>query len=197
MHVAVTCILWSSVDGNTFTPHVMQIHGRGRRSTVWGRFRTVVSPMYPASTGTKCISMEVVAKLASCAFASWGWGVGAVGRGASEGEGPQRRLQKPFDRRLEEVAKAVGAGHRRLEMPLSLAFAVRETRPGGRGGGACPPPHPSDASLGWVRCQAACVRRARTCSNAPRCGGSSECCRIRNTCTAKRCTQTSAPLFLC
>ena len=33
-----------------------------------------------------------------------GWG----GRGALEGNGPQRRPQRQLDRRLEEVAKAVG-----------------------------------------------------------------------------------------
>ena len=58
---------------------------------------------------------------------------------------PQRRPQKRLDRRLEEVAKAVGGGYCRLQMPLSLALAVRETvagrrrgRPGGRGGSPLP-----------------------------------------------------------
>ena len=48
----------------------------------------------------------------------------AVGRGrdALEGKGPQRQ----FDRRLEEVAKAVGGGYCWLHMPLRLALAVRE-----------------------------------------------------------------------
>ena len=40
---------------------------------------------------------------------------GAVGR-----KGPRRRL----DRQLEEVAKAVGGGYCRLQMPLRLALAV-------------------------------------------------------------------------
>ena len=31
------------------------------------------------------------------------------------------------DRRLEEVAKAVGGGYCRLQMPLKLALAVRGT----------------------------------------------------------------------
>ena len=64
------------------------------------------------------------------------------GRDAVEGKGPQRRPQKPLDRRLEEVAKAVGGGYCRLQMPLKLALAVRETvaghrlgAPGGGGGG--------------------------------------------------------------
>ena len=67
-------------------------------------------------------------------------------RDALEGEGPPRRLQKPLDRRLEEVAKAVGGGYCRLQMPLNLALAVRETVAGhrlgdlGGGGGGNPPP---------------------------------------------------------
>eukprot|EP00670_Eutreptiella_braarudii_P021862 CAMPEP_0174349268 /NCGR_PEP_ID=MMETSP0811_2-20130205/5969_1 /TAXON_ID=73025 ORGANISM="Eutreptiella gymnastica-like, Strain CCMP1594" /NCGR_SAMPLE_ID=MMETSP0811_2 /ASSEMBLY_ACC=CAM_ASM_000667 /LENGTH=48 /DNA_ID= /DNA_START= /DNA_END= /DNA_ORIENTATION= len=35
----------------------------------------------------------------------------AWGRDALEGKGPQRRPQKRLDRRLEEVAKAVGGGY--------------------------------------------------------------------------------------
>ena len=64
---------------------------------------------------------------------------------------PQRRPRKRLDRRLEEVAKAVGGGYCRLQMPLRLAFAVRETVAGhglgaleGGGGGTLPP---SNASL--------------------------------------------------
>ena len=51
-----------------------------------------------------------------------------LARDASEGKGPQRRL----DRRLEEVAKAVGGGYCRLQMPLKLALGVRETVAGHR-----------------------------------------------------------------
>ena len=43
---------------------------------------------------------------------------------ALEGKVPQRRPQKRLDRRLEEVAKAVGGGYCRLQMPLKLALAV-------------------------------------------------------------------------
>ena len=43
---------------------------------------------------------------------------------------PLRRL----DGRLEEVAKAVGGGYCRLQMPLRLALAVRETVAGHRRG---------------------------------------------------------------
>ena len=70
--------------------------------------------------------------------------LGAVGRDALERKGPQKRL----GRRLEEVAKAVGGGYCRLQMPFKLALAVRETVPGrwqgalegGRGGVTLPPP---------------------------------------------------------
>ena len=44
------------------------------------------------------------------------------GRDALEGKGPQRRPQ--LDRRLEEVAKAVGGGYCPLEMPLSWYLAL-------------------------------------------------------------------------
>ena len=57
-----------------------------------------------------------------------------VNRDASEGKGPQRRPQRRLDRRLEGVAKAVGGGYCRLQMPLRLALGVRGTvarhRPG-------------------------------------------------------------------
>ena len=59
-----------------------------------------------------------------------------------EGKGPQRRPQKRLGRRLEGVAKAVGGGYCRLQMPLRLALAVRETAAGHRLGaleGGLPP----------------------------------------------------------
>ena len=49
-----------------------------------------------------------------------------------EGKGPQRRPQERLDRQLEEVAKAVGGGYCRLQMPLKLALGVRETVAGHR-----------------------------------------------------------------
>ena len=73
-------------------------------------------------------------------------GGGGVTRDALEGKGPRRRPQKRLDRRLEEVAKAVGGGYCQLQMPLRLALAVRGTVAGHRlstlGGGAVPPPRP-------------------------------------------------------
>ena len=50
-----------------------------------------------------------------------------MARDALEGKGPQRRPQERLGRRLEEVAKAVGGGYCRLQMPLKLALGVRET----------------------------------------------------------------------
>ena len=46
-------------------------------------------------------------------------------RDASEGKGPQRWPQRRLDRRLEEVATAVGGGYCRLQMPFRLVFGVR------------------------------------------------------------------------
>ena len=53
---------------------------------------------------------------------------------------------------LEEVAKALGGGYCRLQMPLKLALAVRETVAGHmlgalEGGAGVPPPPLSNASL--------------------------------------------------
>ena len=39
-----------------------------------------------------------------------------------KGEGPPRRPQRRLGKRLEEVAKAVGGGYCRLQMPLRLAL---------------------------------------------------------------------------
>ena len=76
-------------------------------------------------------------------------------RDALEGKAPRRRPQKRLDRRFEEVAKAVGGGYCRLQMPLRLALGVRGTVAGhrlgalegrglaqglGGGGGGVPPP---------------------------------------------------------
>ena len=78
------------------------------------------------------------------------------------------------DRRLEEVAKAVGAGYCRLQMPLRLALGVRGTvaghRLGALGGGGYLPP--SNASL-----PAAPLARTWSVTGAgcPRRGTSSEC----------------------
>ena len=48
---------------------------------------------------------------------------------ALEGEGPQRRPPKPLDRRLEEVAKGVGGGCCRLQMPWTLDGNAAQPQP--------------------------------------------------------------------
>ena len=67
-------------------------------------------------------------------------------RDALEGKGSQRRSKKRLDRRLGEVAKAVGGGYCRLQMPLKLALGVREQWLGVGWapweGGEVPPPLP-------------------------------------------------------
>ena len=91
--------------------------------------------------------------LPHCAF--FLLGNGATGRAAIKGKGPQRQSQQRLDRRLEEVAKAVGGGYCRLQMQLRLALAVWETPAGHRlgalkggvgwGGAPLLPMHP------WLR----------------------------------------------
>ena len=78
-----------------------------------------------------------------CHRGGGGWGL--PDRDALEGEGPHRRPQRRLDRRLEEVARAVGGSYCRLQMPLRLALAVKGTVAGHRlgawrGGGGYPPP---------------------------------------------------------
>ena len=73
------------------------------------------------------------------------WRVYLPARDALQGKGPQRRL----DRRLEEVAEAVGGGYFRLQTLLRPVLGVRGTVAGHRlggleGGGG--PPSPSNAS---------------------------------------------------
>ena len=81
-----------------------------------------------------------------------GQGVRGGGRAAIEGKGTQRQPQRRLDRRLEEVAEAVGRGYCRLQMPLSPALGVGETVAGhtlgALGGGEEGYPPPSNASLG-------------------------------------------------
>ena len=55
-----------------------------------------------------------------------------LGSDALEGKGPQRWPQKRLGRRLEEVAKAIGGGYCRLQMPLRLALGVTGTVAGRR-----------------------------------------------------------------
>ena len=67
-----------------------------------------------------------------------------------EGKAPQRRPQERLDRRSEEIAKAVGGGYCRLEMPLELELSVWGHWLGmglAHWKGDPPPPPPSNASL--------------------------------------------------
>ena len=68
--------------------------------------------------GVHCPRRSVPASLRGLGCAR---GVPPPPRGALEEKGPQRQS----DRRLEEVAKAVGGGYCRLRMPLKLALGVR------------------------------------------------------------------------
>ena len=68
------------------------------------------------------------------------------GRDALEGNAPHRRPQTRLDRRLQEVAKAVGGGYCRLQMPLKPAPAVREPVAGRRLGALEPGPSPTSRS---------------------------------------------------
>ena len=69
---------------------------------------------------------------------------GLNARDALEGEGPQRRPQRRLGRQLEEVAKAVGGGYCRLQMPLApgVRTTVAWRRLGTLEGGL--PMHPCD-----------------------------------------------------
>ena len=57
---------------------------------------------------------------------------GGRDRDALQGKGAQSWPQRRLDRRLEEVAEAVGGGYCRVQMPLRLALGVRGTVAGHR-----------------------------------------------------------------
>ena len=98
------------------------------------------------------------------------------GRDALEGKAPPRRPQKRFDRRLEEIAKAIGGSDCRLQMPLKQARAIRETVAGHtlgtlevEGGDPCPlPMHP---------CQEVHVKE--NCGTGPACRINARCAQYR------------------
>ena len=77
-------------------------------------------------------------------------------KGVLEGKAPQRRPQERFNRRLQEVAKAVGGGYCWVQTPLKLALGVRETVTGhrlgaleGEGGGTSSPSDATPPLLDW------------------------------------------------
>ena len=98
-------------------------------------------------------------------------------RDALEGKAPQTRPQKRLGRRLEGVAKAVGGGYCRLQMPLELALAVRGTVAGhrlgvmeGGGGNLSPlPMHP------WLAPSSTTQQKTRHTLTNPLCLTSSQC----------------------
>ena len=91
-------------------------------------------------------------------------------RDALDGEGLQRRPQR-LRQAVGEVAKAVGGGYCRLQMPLRLALGVWGTqagRPRGGGGGTSPP---SNASLPCASCARASRARVGCHVMGTRCCG--------------------------
>ena len=109
-------------------------------------------------------------------------GGGGGGRDELEGKGPQRRPQRRLGRRLEEVAKAVGGGYCRLQMPLRLALGVRGTVAGHRlgaleeagrgGGGGLPPPFqciPRGEGRASLLFSMQWIRRGRSAWRLPAC----------------------------
>ena len=96
----------------------------------------------------------------------------SAGQGCIRREGASEAAPEAVRRAVGAVAKAVGGGYRRLQMPLKLAFAVRETvagrrlgaLDGGGGGRGYLPPlptHPWCAAL-----KGACEERLRKRSPA-------------------------------
>ena len=84
----------------------------------------------------------------------WWWVRGWAGRDALEWKGPQRRPRRRLDRRLEEVAEAVGGGSCRLSMLLKQALGARATVAGRRlgaleGRGGVSPPSNASEGGGW------------------------------------------------
>ena len=145
--------------------HHLQIHPQGasgRRTALLGRPRggfppslctsvcTCVThsctPFAPNSVAARTLVGPAAASSLPRDTLHWAPFPFALGRG----KGPQRRPQERISRRLAEVAKAVGGGYCRLQMPLRLALGVRGTVAGHRlgaleegGGGGCLPPRPS------------------------------------------------------
>ena len=88
--------------------------------------------------------------------------------------------QRRLGRRLEEVAKAVGGGYCRLQMPLKPALADRETAAGRwlggleAGGGGSPPSNASLPLPSWGHPLLAIRRAMAECSGA--------CCALSASC---------------
>ena len=130
-----------------------------RRLRVSGASTDTQLPKGPRDTGQTVIALSLFESTAvqfGCIvchntdlFTAHGGGGG--GRDALEGKGPQRRPQRRLGRRLEEIAKAVGGGYCRLQMPLKPALGVRGTVAGRRLGAleGVPPDLPMHPCWGW------------------------------------------------
>ena len=119
-------------------------------------------------------------------------------RDALEGKGFQRLFQKLLDRRLEEVAEAVGGGYCRLQMALGVRGTVAGRRLGTlEGGRGVPPPmHPCSTQVFQIKltpwffgmfgaegpCQA-----LENCIDLQRGGGIAEVCEGLQTQQTKAC----------
>ena len=106
---------------------------------VWGCGAPVEMRAYDSATAL-CVCGGVVQ--GSCSQLGM-TGCGGGGRDALEGKGPRGRPERRLCRRLEEVAKAVGGGDGRLQMPWRLAggqWLGRGWAPWNGGGGVPPPP---------------------------------------------------------
>ena len=96
----------------------------------------------PPQTHRLCKGQAVVTPLKGPVRHATGTSQGCISREGTSERRPQRRL----GRRLEEGAKAVGAGYCRLQMPLKPALSVRKTVAEHRlgalevGGGGAPRP---------------------------------------------------------
>ena len=108
---------------------------------VWGCGAPVEMRVYDSATAL-CVCGGVVQ--GSCSQLGM-TGCGGGRRDALEGKGPRGRPERRLCRRLEEVAKAVGGGDGRLQMPWRLAggqWLGRGWAPWNGGGGYLPPHTP-------------------------------------------------------
>ena len=94
-------------------------------------------------------SMKWLRKRLHVAYGVLAWKGGEdLPRDALDGKGPQRRPQKRLNGRLEEVAKSVGGGYCRLQMPLKRHLASGRqwlgigSAPWSEAGGGVSPPAP-------------------------------------------------------
>ena len=131
-------------------PRVMQnLEPKSRHTAFWRRGRGRGGGARETAPGQIMGKHQRAPRKTCCAGASCGMlQAGGGGRDALEVKGPRRWL--------EEVAKAVGGGYCRLQMPLKLALGDLETVAGLRlgaldGGGGVPPPLPMHPWVGGTQ----------------------------------------------